>query len=75
MLLHQLDFADAAQTASEKLSIAVERMKSGFVNMLSVLGDSGMLKAALDQIGSAFQNIYDALRDPDEGMRHLSRLS
>jgi len=68
-----VDFADAAQTASEKLSIAVERMKSGFVNMLSVLGDSGMLKAALDQIGSAFQNTYDALRDPDEGMRHLSR--
>lgn len=68
-----VDFADAAQTASEKLSIAVERMKSGFVNMLSVLGDSGMLKASLDQIGSAFQNTYDALRDPDEGMRHLSR--
>lgn len=68
-----VDFADAAQTASEKLSIAVERVKSGFVNMLSVLGDSGMLKASLDQIGSAFQNTYDALRDPDEGMRHLSR--
>jgi hypothetical protein len=27
----------------------------------------------LDTIGSALQNTYDALRDPDEGMRKLSR--
>lgn len=68
-----VDFADAADIASEKLSIVAERMKIGFVNMLSVLGDVGVLKASLDQIGSAFQNTYDALRDPDKGMRRLGR--
>lgn len=66
-------FADVVQVASEKLQISFDRIGVSFTNMLSVIGDDGMLKAALDQIGSAFQNTYDALRDPDEGMRQLSR--
>lgn len=67
------DFGEAAQTASEKLQTSLDRIGVSFTNFLSVIGKEGMLQASLDNIGSAFQNTYDALRDPDKGMRKLSR--
>jgi len=67
------NFAEAAQTAAGKLQVSLDRIGVSFTNMLSVLGDDGLLRAALDTISSTFQNTYDALRDPSEGMRKLGR--
>ena len=67
------NFAESAQTAADKLQVSLDRIGVSFTNMLSVLGDDGLLRASLDTIGSTFQNTYDALRDPDKGMRKLSR--
>jgi len=63
------DFSDAILIASEKTSVAFDRMKIGFVNFLGVLGDGGMLAASFNNIGSALQNVYDRTRDPDKGFR------
>jgi len=67
------NFAEAAQTAAGKLQVSLDRIGVSFTNMLSVLGDEGLLRASLDTISSTFQNTYDALRDPSEGMRKLGR--
>lgn len=63
------DFSDAVLIASEKTSVAFDRMKIGFVNFLGVLGDGGMLAASFNNIGSALQNVYDRTKDPDKGFR------
>jgi len=67
------DFGEAAQDASEKLQVSLDRVGVAFTNFLSVIGDDGMLQGLLDSLGSALQNTYDALRDPAEGMRQISR--
>lgn len=61
------NFADATDVASDKLQTSLDRIGIGFINFLSVIGSGDDLSSALNNIGSAFQNVYDRTIKQQEG--------
>ena len=69
------DFSEAVKTAEGKTSTGLAQIGIAIKNLFSVIGDGEQFKAAVENIGSAIQNVYDRTRRPDIGFDRLPQSS